>query len=299
MFERLLIKECGKKNSAVDPMPTSLVIDLNDVLLPTITKIINLSLDSGTFADVWKCALVHPLLKTVGVDPLFVNCRPISHLQYISKLTEKVLFSQTHSHMMAHSLYPELQSSYRRHHGTETALLKVTNNILLKMNTQEVTLLVTLDLSSAFDTVNQVRTFESAKPTISTLRYLRDDEQNVNNRLITAAVNLLNAKDDIIVTGAQQEECTWTKDQKRQKILPMRISTENNSSQSSMYKHKSLPTMLKTCDILARAINLLLPPFDNDTKEEDVDSLVKMLPRSLQPDNDVLCAELTLFRNHF
>jgi hypothetical protein len=58
---------------------------------------------------------------------------------------------------------------------------------------------------------------------------------------------------------------------------------------------------LKTCDILAPAINLLLPPFDNDPKEEDIDSLVKMLPRSLQPDNDVLCAEveLTLFRNHF
>ncbi|CAB4008980.1 Hypothetical predicted protein, partial [Paramuricea clavata] len=151
---RTLIKECGKKNSAVDPMPTSLVIDLIDVLLPTITKIINLSLDSGTFADVWKCALVHPLLKTVGVDPPFVNCRPISNLQYISKLTEKVVFSQTHSHMMAHSLYPELQSSYRRYHSTETALLKVTNDILLKMNSQEVTLLVTLDLSSAFDTVN-------------------------------------------------------------------------------------------------------------------------------------------------
>jgi hypothetical protein len=47
------------------------------------------------------------------------------------------------------------------------------------------------------------------------------------------------------------------------------------------------------CDILAPAINILLPPFDNDPKEEDVDSLVKMLPRSLQPDNDVLCAELT------
>ena len=49
------------------------------------------------------------------------------------------------------------------------------------------------------------------------------------------------------------------------------------------------------CDILAPAINLLLPPFDNEPKEEDVDSLIKMLPRSLQPDNDVLCAELTLF----
>ena len=54
-----------------------------------------------------------------------------------------------------------------------------------------------------------------------------------------------------------------------------------------------------TCDILAPVINLrILPSLDNDHKEEDVDSLVKMLPRSLQPKNDVLCAELTLFRNH-
>jgi hypothetical protein len=53
-----------------------------------------------------------------------------------------------------------------------------------------------------------------------------------------------------------------------------------------------------TCDILSPGINLPLPSFDNDPKEEDVDSLVKMLPRSLEPNNDVLCAELTLFRNH-
>ena len=86
----------------------------------------------------------------------------------------------------------------------------------------------------------------------------------------------------------------------RKKIVPSRISTEKNSSKSSTYKHKPLPTTLKTCDILAPAINLFLPPFDNDPKEEDIDSLVKMLSRSLQPDNDVLCAEveLTLFRNH-
>ena len=56
--------------------------------------------------------------------------------------------------MTAHSIYPELQSSYRQFHSTETALLKVTNDILLKMNSREVTVLVILDLSAAFDTVN-------------------------------------------------------------------------------------------------------------------------------------------------
>ena len=50
--------------------------------------------------------------------------------------------------------YPEFQSSYRQNNSTETALVKVANDILMKMNSQEMTLLVILDLSAAFDTVN-------------------------------------------------------------------------------------------------------------------------------------------------
>jgi hypothetical protein len=106
------------------------------------------------FPDAWKNAFVHPLLKKLGLDLLFKNYRPISNSQYVSKLTEKAVFNQTHAHMMAHSLYPNSQSSYRQFHSTETALLKITNDILLKMNSQEVTLLVQVDLSAVFDTVN-------------------------------------------------------------------------------------------------------------------------------------------------
>ena len=56
--------------------------------------------------------------------------------------------------MITHSLYPEFQSSYRQNNSTETALVKVTNDTLRKINSQEVTLLVMPDLSTIFDTVN-------------------------------------------------------------------------------------------------------------------------------------------------
>ena len=46
------------------------------------------------------------------------------------------------------TIYPVLQLSYRKQHSTETALLKVMNDILVKINSQHVTLLVMLD---AFD----------------------------------------------------------------------------------------------------------------------------------------------------
>ena len=93
-------------------MPTSLVMDCIDVLLPITTKMINLSLESGLFADDWKCALVLPLLKRKpGLDLLYKNYRPVSNLQYVSKLTEKVVFELIHTHMMTHSLYTEFQSA--------------------------------------------------------------------------------------------------------------------------------------------------------------------------------------------
>ena len=61
---------------------------------------------------------------------------------------------QIQSYLNEHDLFPSLQSAYRRHHSTETALLKVKNDILMNMENQKVTLLVLLDLSAAFDTVD-------------------------------------------------------------------------------------------------------------------------------------------------
>ena len=65
-----------------------------------------------------------------------------------------MVFEQIHTHMMTHLLCPEFQSAYCKNYSTETALVRVTNDIPMKMNTQEVTLLVMLDLSAAYDTVN-------------------------------------------------------------------------------------------------------------------------------------------------
>ena len=95
-----------------------------------------------------------PLLKHQGLNLEFCNLRPISNLQYVSKLTERAVFEQMNNHMMQFGLYPVLQSAYRKGHSTETTLLKIQNDILLNMDKQNVTLLVFLDLSAAFDTVD-------------------------------------------------------------------------------------------------------------------------------------------------
>ncbi|KAL9957977.1 hypothetical protein ACROYT_G034937 [Oculina patagonica] len=148
-----LIQNSALKTCPLDPMPSRLVSKC-DALLPVITSIVNKSLEAGHFPESWKEALVCPLLKKPGLDITFKNFRPVSNLAFLSKLTEKAVFHQIHDHVVDVGLYPIAQSAYRENHSTETALLKVKNDILLNMNKQHVTLLVLLDLSAAFDTVD-------------------------------------------------------------------------------------------------------------------------------------------------
>ena len=64
------------------------------------------------------------------------------------------MIPQILAHCSKHAPLRNNQSSYREYHSTVTALLKVQNDILLSMDKQELTLLVLLDVSAAFDTVD-------------------------------------------------------------------------------------------------------------------------------------------------
>ena len=90
----------------------------------------------------------------------------MSNLQFTSKLTEKAVAVQLQEHMLVNGLFPELQSAYRQYHSTETALLKVKNDLLMAIDKGQVMLLVLLDLSSAFDTVEHEILLERLRSTI-------------------------------------------------------------------------------------------------------------------------------------
>ena len=94
------------------------------------------------------------MFKKGAIDFAFKNLRPVSNLQFVSKITERAVFDQVYAHVMNNELFPELQSAYRKSNSTETALVKIVNDILLDLNRQHVSLLVLLDLSAAFCTVD-------------------------------------------------------------------------------------------------------------------------------------------------
>ena len=152
-----LITKSGKKSCALDPNAYFFGHRVSRRFMSVITRLINLSLDSGLFPDNWKHAEVRPGVKNNSSSALsFSNLRPISNLTFVSKLTEQAVSDQTHNHLSVHNLYPKNQYAYRKFHSTETALLRIKHDILMNMNQQHVTLLVTLDLSAAFDTIDHV-----------------------------------------------------------------------------------------------------------------------------------------------
>ena len=118
-----VIKNLPTKSRLLDPWPTFLVKDCLDILLPSITKLVNCSLLEGAVPDGFKSAVVTPLIKksSLSKDEL-KNYRPVSGLSFISKLVECVVASQLSRHVSLHGLENEYQSAYRRAHSTETAL---------------------------------------------------------------------------------------------------------------------------------------------------------------------------------
>ncbi len=151
---RKLIMKSKTTSCDLDPIPSDLLKECIDVILPILTKMVNLSLQSGVFPNEWKLALVIPLIKKFGLDTIFKNYRPVSNLPFVSKLVERAAVEQDSGHIKIHCPLPDCASAYREGHSTESALLKVKADILHNMEHQKVTLLVLIDLSAAFDTID-------------------------------------------------------------------------------------------------------------------------------------------------
>jgi hypothetical protein len=90
-----------------------------------------LSLSSGVFPEQFKNCSVHPLLKKSNLDKeSLANYRPVSHLSFLSKLTERIVKHRLMNHLSENNLLNSFQSAYVKSHSTETTLLSVHDYII-------------------------------------------------------------------------------------------------------------------------------------------------------------------------
>lgn len=116
-----------------------------------LTELINLSLDIATFPTIFKKAVVIPIQKLPGITEPDKH-RPISLLTLLSKVLERIVYAQIYQHV--EPLLSDSQHGFRRNRSTSTALLTITDQILQSMDNHCISLLILLDLSKAFDSVN-------------------------------------------------------------------------------------------------------------------------------------------------
>ena len=156
-----LLKKSPAKSCQLDPVPTRILKQDLDLLVPTITKIIITSLTEGVVPSALKKGITFPSLKKTKTDKEeFPNYRPITNTPFLSKSLERVVSTQTTNYLSENDLFAKHQSAYRLFHSTETAMLRVTNDLLREIDSGNEVVLVLLDLSAAFDTIDHTLLLE-------------------------------------------------------------------------------------------------------------------------------------------
>ncbi|XDV35971.1 hypothetical protein PO909_005829 [Leuciscus waleckii] len=142
-------------NCPGDRMPSWFLKKTFDVIGPSVLSVINTSLSTGTVPLSLKHAVVQPLLKKPNLgQEVLSNFRPISKLPFLAKILEKSVFNQMQSFLDQNVALEMFQSGFKIKHNTESALLRVLNDIFLFRDSGHSVVLLLLDLTSAFDTID-------------------------------------------------------------------------------------------------------------------------------------------------
>ena len=144
---RKVITSSPTKPCALDPIPTWLLKQCLDQVSPVLTVIVNTSLSCADFTPELKRAFVTPLIKILILDcEIFKNYRPVSNLSFVSKLIEQIICVQLVDHLKENDVHEIFQSAYRQIHSTETALLRMQNDILQAVDSEGGAILILLGL---------------------------------------------------------------------------------------------------------------------------------------------------------
>ena len=150
-----ILHSLNSTNCKLDPLPAVLLKKCSSVVVNAITVIINNSLKSSQVPLEFKKAIISPLMKSHNLDPdTLANYRPISHLSFLSKVLEKVVAGQLNEHLAINNIHDKFQSAYRTGFSTETALIRITDDILFALDNKCFIALIMIDMSAAFDTID-------------------------------------------------------------------------------------------------------------------------------------------------
>ena len=141
------------KSAGPDDLPARLIKDGSEQIAAPLCFLANQSLQSGVFPNSEKCARVIPIYKS-GEKSNFDNYRPISVLNVLSKVLEKIVHKQLSEYLETNKLLSDAQYGFRRGRSTQDAVTLFLDHIRSNMDASRCTGTLYMDLRKAFDTVH-------------------------------------------------------------------------------------------------------------------------------------------------
>ena len=149
------MRETRRTCCSLDLINVSKLGEAYESAAPAVGAIINSFFDEGHFVASEKRCLIWPYIKKIGLDINDLsNYCPVMNLTHLSKIIEWAMLDQKVPFLEEVSMVPRYQSAYRKLHSTETALCKIHDDLVSSTYHGKASLLVLLDLSAAFDTVD-------------------------------------------------------------------------------------------------------------------------------------------------
>ena len=141
------------KAAGVDKLSCRFLKDGTNILAKPISTLCNLSISQRVFPNACKVAKLKPIFKK-GKKTNPSNYRPISLLQSISKIIERVIHDQTNAFLSDEDILYNYQSGFRGNHSTNLCLSFLTDKVLKGFDEGLLTGMILIDLQKAFDTTD-------------------------------------------------------------------------------------------------------------------------------------------------
>jgi hypothetical protein len=150
-----IIKEANNSNSTgQDKISMNFIKAGKEVLVPILTKLVNLSIKTNTMPEILKRSRITPLAKPKKSRENKENYRPINNISVVAKITEKFIFKQLQTYMENNNLINKEHHGGRKDHSTTTAVLQLENIFTEELDQNNLVGLILIDLSAAYDMVD-------------------------------------------------------------------------------------------------------------------------------------------------